>query len=70
MMFNFFLFFFYLNFSLFSQKFPSELWHEGWLVTNDKDTLKGNLKYDFESQLIQVEIDSKIKAFSNRNIFY
>lgn len=70
MKFNFFLFFFYLNFSLFSQKFPSELWHEGWLVTNDKDTLKGNLKYDFESQLIQVEIDSKIKAFSNRNIFY
>ena len=70
MKFNFLVFFFHLSFSLLSQKFPSELWHEGWLVTNDKDTLKGNLKYDFEAQLIQIKIDDKIKAYSNRNIYY
>ena len=70
MKFKFFIFFFYLSFESISQKFPSELWHDGWIVTTYKDTLKGYLKYDFENQLIQVKIDSTIKAFSSRNIYY
>ena len=64
------IFFFCFNINLFSQDFPSEIWHKGWLVTNQKDTLNGFVKYNFENQLIQVKVDNTIKAFSNRNIYY
>ena len=40
----FFLFFFISNI-ITAQKFPSDIWHKGKLVTNDGDTIKGNLKY-------------------------
>jgi len=70
MRFRIIILFFYSSFNLSSQDFPSEMWHKGWLVTNHKDTLNGHLKYDFEAQLIQIKIDDKIKAYSNRNIYY
>ena len=37
----------------FAQQFPSDIWHKGMLVTNEGDTIEGDLKYDFESQSIQ-----------------
>ena len=49
-----FLFMFISSIS-YSQKFPSDIWHEGMLITNNGDTVKGNLKYDFELQSIQLD---------------
>ena len=39
----FFILLFPLN--ILAQQFPSDLWHPGLLVTNDGDTIKGDLKY-------------------------
>ncbi|TRX61708.1 hypothetical protein FNH22_02710 [Fulvivirga sp. M361] len=38
---------------LFGQRFPSELWHDGYVVLIEGDTLKGQVKYDLETDLIQ-----------------
>ena len=51
------LFFFCFKLKLLSQDFPSEIWHTGWLVTNERDTLSGSIKYNFENASnITVEI--------------
>ncbi len=51
------------------QRFSSEVWHEGRLVLLDGDTLRGQIKYDMESQSVQVSRDGqRIQAYSPRNI--
>lgn len=63
------IFIFYVNFS-FAQEFPSDLWHTGLLVTNQGDSIKGNLKYDFENQSIQLDDGKTLKAFNVNNLFF
>ena len=64
-----FFFVFVCNYS-FSQQVPSDLWHSGLLITNNGDTIKGNLKYDFENQLIQLKNGETLKAFNVNNLFF
>ncbi len=67
-----FIFFitFLTYYPLIAQKFPSDIWHKGELVTNDGDTIKGNLKYDFESQSIQLDDGKTLRAFNVNNLFF
>ncbi len=65
-----FLLFFFISNIIIAQKFPSDIWHKGKLVTNDDDTIKGNLKYDFESQSIQLDDGKTLKAFNVNNLFF
>tara|TARA_B100000579_G_scaffold436587_1_gene462994 strand:+ start:10610 stop:11236 length:627 start_codon:yes stop_codon:yes gene_type:complete len=65
-----FLLFFFISNIIIAQKFPSDIWHKGKLVTNDGDTIKGNLKYDFESQSIQLDDGKTLKAFNVNNLFF
>ena len=44
------IFFLLISFHISAQQFPSDLWHPGLLVTNEGDSIKGDLKYDFENQ--------------------
>jgi len=53
-----------------AQQFSSELFHEGFLVTNKKDTLRGALKYDMESNIVSLIDRGKVKTFSSHKIFY
>ena len=53
-----------------AQQFPSDLWHPGLLVTNDGDTIKGDLKYDFENQSIQLDDGQTLKAYNVNNLFF
>lgn len=53
-----------------AQSFSSEVFHEGFLVTDEKDTIKGQLKYDMEANIVSIIIKGKIKTFSSHNIFY
>jgi hypothetical protein len=55
---------------LYAQEFPSELWHKGFLVTTDKDTLRGELKYDLENNMVQVNSNNALKAIGSRKIYY
>ena len=68
-MIRYIVFFVSVNIS-FAQQFPSDLWHPGLLVTNQGDSIKGNLKYDFENQSIQLDDGETLKAFNVNNLFF
>ena len=53
-----------------AQYFPSEHWHEGYLVTSEGDTLKGLLKYDLPNDLVQIEYRSRIQTYSSRKMTF
>lgn len=54
-----------------AQQFSSELWHEGFLVSTDEDTIRGMLKYDMETNVVQViEATKVVKTYSSHKIFY
>lgn len=52
------------------QEFASDLFHEGFLVTNNKDTLRGALKYDMQQNIVHMIDQGKIKTYSSQKIFY
>jgi len=53
------------------QDFPSRIWHEGWLVTADKDTVRGSIKYDMESNTVQVLVrPDKVNTYSSKKIMF
>ena len=54
----------------YSQDFPSEIWHKGKVVLEDGDTLAGNIKYDFDNDLIQLSQNTLVKTYSARKILY
>ncbi|HCX22416.1 MAG: hypothetical protein CMB80_30370 [Flammeovirgaceae bacterium] len=52
------------------QEFSNEIWHDGYLVTSDQDTLSGLVKYDMESNIVQVIHNQVVKTFSSHKLFY
>jgi hypothetical protein len=63
--------FFFLSFSAVAQQFPSDLWHEGKIVLLEGDTLKGNIKYDLQQDLVQYAVaDQRTTAFSARKVLF
>lgn len=53
-----------------AQELPSELWHDGFLVLESQDTIKGNLKYDIKGDIVQVNLSNTIQTYSSRKIIY
>lgn len=53
-----------------AQNFPSEVWHEGKVVLIDKQVHKGQVKYDLETDMVQLNTDNTIRAFSSKKILY
>ncbi len=53
-----------------AQQFPSDLWHEGKIVLEDGDTLKGNVKYDLQSDLLQYEKGGSLESFTARKVLF
>ena len=64
----FFIILFPVN--IIAQQFPSDMWHPGQLVTKDSDTIKGNLKYDFDNQSIQLDDGKTLKAYNVNNLYF
>ncbi len=54
----------------YAQEFSSELFHEGFLVTTKKDTLRGALKYDMQQNLVHMIDAGKVKTYTSQKIFY
>ncbi len=57
-------------FASYGQRFPSDVWHAGKLITIDEDTVRGNIKYDLENDLIQIEYQHNVYTFGARKILY
>ncbi len=53
-----------------AQKFSSEIWHNGYLVTVDQDTVRGTIKYDMETNIVLVSRNNVIQSFSSHTVFY
>lgn len=53
-----------------AQQFPFEYWHDGKIVLDNGDTLRGNVKYDLQSDLIQLQQDNRLESFSARKVLY
>lgn len=56
--------------SLSSQTFSSDVFHKGFLVSTEKDTIKGDLKYDLDANILTVVHRGKTKSFSSHKVFY
>lgn len=57
-------------FFTYAQDFPNEIWHKGILITIDGDTIKGEIKYDMQSDAVQINNRRTIQTFSARKIHY
>lgn len=53
-----------------AQQFPFEFWHDGKIVLDDGDTLKGNVKYDMQNDLLQLQQGDKLGSYSARKVLY
>ncbi|WP_276374705.1 hypothetical protein [Chryseolinea sp. H1M3-3] len=54
-----------------AQQFPSDLWHEGKIVLLEGDTLRGNVKYDLQQDLVQYSVaNQRTTAFSARKVLF
>ncbi|MGD1842482.1 MAG: hypothetical protein ACFB0B_16560 [Thermonemataceae bacterium] len=51
-----------------AQRLSDSYWHDGKLVTQEGDTMRGKLKYDLELEVVQMDLKVAIKTFSTRNI--
>jgi len=52
------------------QKFPSDYWHEGKIVLEEGDTLTGNVKYDLQNDILQLEHDGRLESYSSRKAVF
>lgn len=53
-----------------AQNFPSEVWYEGKVVLVNQEVYKGLVKYDLETDIIQLNANNTIQAFSSKKILY
>jgi hypothetical protein len=55
-----------------AQQFAYELWHEGKLILDSGDTLRGSIKYDLQSDLIQYQSksDTKLESYTARKVVF
>jgi len=53
-----------------AQEFPSEIWHNGKVVLLSEDTITGQLKYDFQNDLVQINVQNILQTYSARKILY
>ncbi len=51
----------------FAQTFPFDLWHDGKVVLEGGDTIKGSIKYDLQD-LLQVRHQNRMESFSARKV--
>ncbi|MBX2940944.1 MAG: hypothetical protein KF860_01245 [Cyclobacteriaceae bacterium] len=53
-----------------AQEFAFELWHDGKVVLENGDTLTGNVKYDMQTDLVQVQVGSRLETYSARKLLF
>lgn len=53
-----------------AQEWPFELWHDGKVVLETGDTLRGVIKYDFQNDVIQLNQNGKVEAYTARKVLF
>jgi hypothetical protein len=52
----------------FSQRWAFEYWHDGKLILDSSDTLRGKIKYDINNDIIQLDQLGKLNSFTARKV--
>lgn len=53
-----------------AQQFPFEFWHEGKIVLESNDTLKGLVKYDLQNDLLQLKVKNQLQSYAARKVLF
>ncbi|MFM8912720.1 MAG: hypothetical protein ACKOE6_07385, partial [Flammeovirgaceae bacterium] len=53
-----------------AQQFPFEFWHEGKIVLETSDTLRGLVKYDLQNDLLQLKVKNQLESFTARKVLF
>ena len=53
-----------------AQEYAFELWHDGKIVLETGDTLKGKIKYDMQNDLLQFEVNKHFESYSARKVVF
>jgi hypothetical protein len=56
--------------TLHAQQFAFDYWHEGKVVLEGNDTLKGMIKYNMQNDLVQLDAHNKLETFTARKILF
>lgn len=65
------LFFFLFSFTCQAQQWAFQMWHEGKIILEAGDTLKGMVKYDLQQDLVQYNNQrGKVEAFTARKVLF
>jgi len=54
----------------YAQHFASELWHDGKLVLDSGDTLKGAVKYNMQNDLVQLQAGGRNESYTARKVLF
>jgi hypothetical protein len=53
-----------------AQQFAFEMWHEGKVVLENGDTLKGTVRYNLQTDLVQLQMGNRLENFSARKAVF
>lgn len=53
-----------------AQQWSYEYWHDGKVILESGDTLKGKVKYEIDKDLIQVEVKGVLQSLTSRKVLY
>lgn len=53
-----------------SQRWPFEYWHEGKVVLESGDTLKGKIKYEIDKDLIELDQKGAFQSLTSRKVVF
>jgi len=59
-----------VSFKADAQEFAFEYWHDGKMVLETGDTLKGKLKYNLQTDLLQLETNNRIETYTSRKVVF
>lgn len=67
-----FVFFSFFTVTVSAQQFAFEFWHEGKMVLDSGDTLRGQVKYDLQNDLIQYQTNSgtRHEGYTARKVLF
>ncbi|MFT5642034.1 MAG: hypothetical protein ACI9A7_002141 [Cyclobacteriaceae bacterium] len=51
-------------------QFSNEVFHDGFLVSTEGDTISGLIKYDLEANIVQLVKNNIVKTYSSQKVFY
>lgn len=58
------------QFKLMAQDFAFQFWHDGKIVLENGDTLRGSVKYDMQTDLIQYHANDKLETYTARKVLF